>query len=349
METETRKRIPISVLRTVLEPMLSRHFEAPLRISALRRRHSVYSSSNSLENLEVELNGGKRLRLVLKDLSPGSLLPTARQVRPRFFYEPRREIEIYRNLLSSQTLGTPICYGAVESPELERYWLFLERVNGPLLWQRGRLEAWEQAARWLARLHTRFGKADDLSGHSDRTQPGHLLRYGREFFSLWLTRAQKFLRWQPDGHSLEALRRFDHLADGYEKVVRRLLDLPLTFIHGEFYPSNVIVRLANGRQEICPVDWEMAAVGPGLLDLAALTAGNWAEEKKISMVRAYRDASIRNNVWPPPVPDLLEAVEYCQLHLAVQWLGWASKWSPPKRQAQNWLLEAVRLSRKLGI
>jgi thiamine kinase-like enzyme len=26
---------------------------------------------------------------------------------------------------------------------------------------------------------------------------------------------------------------------------------------------------------VCPVDWEMAAVGPGLIDLAALTAGWW--------------------------------------------------------------------------
>ena len=61
----------------------------------------------------------------------------------------------------------------------------------------------------------------------------------------------------------------------------RLLALPVGFIHGELYPSNVLVGERTGR--ICAVDWEMAGIGPLLLDLAALTSGAWTQ-------RAQRDS-----------------------------------------------------------
>ena len=43
----------------------------------------------------------------------------------------------------------------------------------------------------------------------------------------------------------------------------RLVRLPRTLIHGELYPSNVIVGRGHHRERVCPVDWEMAALGPG--------------------------------------------------------------------------------------
>jgi thiamine kinase-like enzyme len=104
----------------------------------------------------------------------------------------------------------------------------------------------------------------------------------------------------------------------------------------------------NGR-EICPVDWEVAALAPGLIDLAALTLGDWTDEKREKMVIAYREALESRNGWPPSLPELVEGVEYSQLHIAVQLLGWASDWLPPERHTQNWLQEALRLADKLGV
>ena len=37
----------------------------------------------------------------------------------------------------------------------------------------------------------------------------------------------------------------------------------------------------------CPIDWETASVGPGVLDLAALTAGEWREQERREMTAAY--------------------------------------------------------------
>jgi Phosphotransferase enzyme family len=340
--------LPVSSqeLRHAVERVLSKHFGAKRRVKSLRRRRSAYSSSYAIENLRVELDHGRQLRLVFKDLSPQSMLGTARQVRPRFLYQPRREIEIYRRILHRQGLGTPLCYGAIDLPEQERYWLFLERVDGPLLWQRGRLEPWEEAARWLARLHSQF---NSNRRNDQGAALGNLICYNEELFYTWLERAQNFLRGKYASHSPHLWARFEHLAARYDRVIRRLLQLPTSFIHGEFFPSNIILRHTKSGWQICPVDWEVAAVGPGLLDLAALTSGNWKPEQKAKLVQAYREALEPYDGWPPPLPQLLEHVDYCLLHLSIQLLGWSSDWEPPERHTQNWFGEALRLTEVLGL
>jgi hypothetical protein len=343
---EIRNRIHPEELNAALEQVLREHFGARRRIKRWRRRLSVYSSSYTIENLELELNSGKQLRLVLKDLSPASLLSTAQRVRPHFLYDPLREIETYRITLDPIRHGTAVCYGAVVSNELERYWLFLERVPGPLLWQKGRIESWEMAARWLAGLHEGFATAVDSQ---DAGRVMHLKRYDGRFFGMWLTRAEEFLRHKNALGGPETWRRFGRLADRYDRVIEALGNLPTTFIHGEFYPSNVILREAGDGRPICPVDWELAAVAPGLIDLAALTSGDWSPEHRLAMVAAYRERLSPSKGWPPSMAEMTEALDLCRLHLSIQLLGWASEWSPPKRHARNWLHEAFRLADKLGL
>lgn len=346
MESRSHQTVPAGVLQDSLEEVLTRHFGTRCHIRQLRRRSSAYSSSYCLENLALELDNRPRLKLVFKNLSPGSLLQTASKVRPGFVYHPEREIEIYRHILDPVKLGTPIWYGAVESPELQRYWLFLERVEGPLLWQRGRLQSWEQAARWLAMLHTEYSLAP--RGRNDAWVK-HLVRYDERILGTWVARAEEFLRRGYADNSPAAWRQFERLAKRYDQVIARLLNLPMSLIHGEFFPSNVILRPGKDGWQICPIDWEMAAIGPGLIDLAALTAGNWTREQKRKLVAAYHEAWQLKQGWSTSVAELLEAVDYCQLHLSVQLLGWASDWSPPKRHTQNWLGEALRLSGALGL
>ena len=346
MSSKTIHRADSEELRLALEQELSLHLQAVRRVVKLHRHVSAYSSSCTIENLGVELDNGQRLQLVLKDLSPASLLATARKVRPHFLYHPRREVETYRNLLNPQRLGTATCFGAVNSVELERYWLFLERVKGPLLWQMGRIESWELAARWLARLHSDFN-APKHPQSSDRF--AHLLHYDEGFYWMWLRQAEDLLRHKRVRTSPESRRGFGRLASHYDRVVTRLMELPRTFIHGEFYPSNVILRATTEGRRVCPIDWEVAGVAPGLIDLAALTSGKWKNEQKVAMVAAYREALKPTKNWPPSLADLLEAVDYCQLHLSVQMLGWASDWSPPAQHAQNWLREACRLAHGLGL
>ncbi len=329
-------------LRAVLEDVLSRHFGAPHRIAELERRPAATRSSFALEELDVRLDDGTALPLMFKNLGRQGLLEGARHAKPAFLYDPLREIETYRAILAPNQLG-PTCYGAAIDDQLERYWLFLERVPGLELYWVG-LATWQQVAGWLAAMHTRFAGETELL---TRTAP--VLRYDGDYYRLWMRRAQTFVRQAQPTQPEDTRQSIEWLAERYEQVVKQLVELPMTFIHGEFYASNVLVQETGGELLVYPVDWEMAAMGPGLIDLAALTAGNWTEEEKAALALAYYAALAPVCGWPAGPEAFLEALAYCQLHLAVQWLGWSSEWAPPPEHAQDWLSEALRLAEKLGL
>jgi hypothetical protein len=333
-------------LRSMLEDVLSRYFGAERRIARLEHRPSAYRSSFNLQELEVSLEDGASLRLMLKDLSRLALMETARRVKPAFLYDPLREIETYRTILEPNHLNSATCYGAVVNSALGRYWLFLEKVPGVALYQVGDFAIWQQAARWLADLHSHYAGKDVLECHA---RAAHLLIYDQDYYWLWMRRALEFLGPGRRSTSKSDPGRLEWLAERYTRVVERLLSLPLTLIHGEFYASNVLVHETADRTRICPVDWEMAAVGPGLIDLAALTAGAWTDEEKTALALAYRDVLQANGGWHPPPEALFTTLDCCQLHLAVRWLGWSFEWSPPPQHAQNWLNEALRLAEKLTL
>jgi hypothetical protein len=269
----------------------------------IARRPYEYRTSHRIEEVEFVLADGKRLDLLFKDLRRSELGPTARLAKPDFLYDPRREVRAYA-LLANAGLGTPVCHDAGS------HWLLLEKVRGIELWQVGDIGTWLETARWLARLHEHFAsRAPSIDG---------LLRYDPTYFRLWPARARR-------GHPAVA-----RILNGYDRVVDLLSALPATFIHGEFYASNVMV--AGDR--IAPVDWEMAGVGPGILDLAALVSG-WGEQERAAIAESYGDVSA-------------EALDAAELHLALQWLGWAPEWTPPPEHARDWLAVALDAAERLG-
>jgi Phosphotransferase enzyme family len=299
----------------VTDERLSAALQAALKrtVRELRRRPWPYQSSFPIEELEVDVHGRGWQRMLFKDL-------TGTGSKPGFLRDGAREIDAYLEVLGPQGVDAPTCYGALHDPA----WLFLEIVEGDLLWQVGDIHIWEEAARWLARLH----------GRSLACRSPHLLRYDAAYFRCWLPRACEFA---PSG-------TLDGIVAGYERVVGRLAEWPRGFVHGEFYPSNILVEGSRVR----PVDWEMAGVAPGLLDLAALTSGGWEERNRERLARAYFEAclpALRGSGWD----DFLDALEHFRLHLAVQWLGWSRDWSPPAEHAHDWLADALRLAERLGL
>src|SRR5436853_797942 len=173
-------------LRTALESALAERFGKAAHVAAVARRPCPYRTSFPLEELDVELEGGERLRVMLKDLSHGSLAPDAALAKPRSLHDPLREIRTYRELLAGAGLGTPEFYGESTDPATGRHWLFIENVEGDVLWQVGEVETWAAAARWLAELHGRFAGAP--------AGAGFLLRYDRPLWRRWIDRAVPFAR-----------------------------------------------------------------------------------------------------------------------------------------------------------
>lgn len=339
-----KQRIGTAQLRAVLEEALRRRSDTQRRVAGMERWPSIYSTSFAIEELDVRLDDGTSLRLLFKDLSQEAMLESARRVKPAFLYDPMREIETYRTILESQGLGTAACYGAIVDHRAGRYGLLLEKVRGVELRRVGDLATWQKVARWLAAMHARFtGETGRLAGAA------RLLRYDADFYRLWIQRART-ARGRAESSQPGAVRSgMERLARRYDRVVERLAALPATFIHGEFYASNVLVHETEGKLRVCPVDWEMAAVGPGPIDLAALAAGGWNAVEKKALALDYHAALAPGDGWPPALEEFLTVLDYCRLHLAVQWLGWASGWSPPPKHTQDWLGEALSLAKKLEL
>lgn len=330
-------------LHGVLEQLLTDYFRWPRKIVRMDRRPSDYYSSFPIEELTLKLEDESVLNLIFKNLNRDTLLENGRRAKPWFIYNPRREIEVYRNVLPQGDLGTATFYGAVENDKAHRHWLFIEKVAGLELYQIGDFAVWQQVARWLARMHIRFaGEA------SERRE--HLLKHDADFYRTWIRRVEEFSLSEPLPRAGERTKHgIERLIGGYHKVVERLMALPQTLVHGEFYASNVLIQERAEGLRVCPVDWEMAAVGPGLTDLAALTAGKWSDEQKTALALAYH-SEVKSDPNGADDPDqFLVAFDYCRLQQAVQWLGWFGRRRPYSQHAQDWIGEAMRLADKLGL
>jgi hypothetical protein len=209
--------------------------------------------------------------------------------KPGFMLQPEREIEVYRHVLAPLGIGA-VFHGAAHQR------LLLEEVEGVELWQLEH-EAWVRVSRWLATMHRR------LAPFAPRT---FLLSLDRAYFAAWLDRA----------------RLGPWFANAHARAVERLLALPRVVIHNELYPSNVVV--AGDR--IVPVDWELTALGPAVIDVVALAAG-WDGEEYEQILAAYG---------PLDTADVAAA----RLHLAVRWIGWSEGWTPPPEHRLDWRAEA---------
>lgn len=327
------------------DPLIAELLDALVResgdlscVASITRRPSEYRTSHVLEEIDIALENGEVLELVAKNVARGALTEVALQAKPAFLGNQMREIETYRRILNSTDMTSPQCYGASVDESSDHFWLFVERVAGVELYQIGELEIWQEVARWLASFHNRF---DSEEAKATARIAAPLIEYDRDFFRTWRDRAMEYSSAWP----ADARHKFCWIAERYEAVIERLTSLPSTVIHGEFYASNILIERKSTGVRVAPVDWELAAIGPGLIDLAALTAGSWSNADRISFAAAYHRARTRNG----SLDDLLTDLAFCRLHLAVQWLGWSPQWTPPREHAHDWLGEAVRLTEELRL
>ena len=283
---------------------------------------SVYATSHVIEDVVVHLADGRTRTLLLKRLD--ELLPGASAAKPQLVRDVHREIDVYRHLLPRAAIGTAECVAAGDR------WLLLEKPDGTELYQHGDLEMWRAVARWLPGAHERLTAS--LDGAPRRVRD-RLLRLDADWFSLWPRRVTATLERTTDRTWARAV------SDRYDLVVDRLAAAPATVLHGELYASNVLVCGELPSPRVCAVDWEMASLGPAVIDLAALVSGSWSEDARAAIVSAYCEIA------PVDDADLAAA----RLHLAMQWLGWSPTWQAPADHAHDWLTDARSLSALLGL
>jgi hypothetical protein len=316
-------------VREALERALGEVRGEPAAVTQLSRRPFAYETSFALDALDVALASGERLALLVKDVGPVGLSAEAAAAKPADTLGPEREITVYRDLLAPAGLSTPRFYGAAVDPGLERWWLFLERVEGEVLTDVGEIDAWCEAAAWAGRLDAAPRRGDPRCAPPllDRDDGWHARRLDAAI-------------------DASAPPLAERVRESRTALLERLEALPQAFVHGELYPANVIVVRGGGETRIAPVDWELAGAGPFALDLAALVSG-WSGEDRLAMIRAFHGALPTS--LGLTLAAVIEATALCELSLALQWIGWSPGWVPPEAQRRDWGAEAARLLDEVGL
>jgi aminoglycoside phosphotransferase (APT) family kinase protein len=316
-----------ALLRTAIEqsPVLGGR-----SLVQLRRAPSEYATSCPLEEIAIVLDNGTEHRLMLKHLAAAARSEQVIRHKPAFLLDPEREILVYRHILAPRRLGAALY--AASAPGAAWPWLLVEKIAGLEMYQLGELDAWRSAAAWLGRMHRALPEQSAL----ELPIADQLLRFERQTCRRWMDRCRLFLGETSNAGSRERAA-VAWLAERFDRVIEYLMSLPRSFIHGEFYASNVLATSSNEGWRIAPIDWEMAAIGPGVIDVAALTSGDWSDAARTFILEGYA-TDIQH-----------EAVDHARLYLAVQWLGWFGRRRAPADHRRDWLADALRLAEQLKL
>jgi hypothetical protein len=237
------------------------------------------------------------------------------------------EADVYEQILEPIQASAPAFFGRHRDDETGDTWLFIEALDGQSIANTHRphsFSALRQASAWIGGLHS--------EGIARMRRCPSLIRYDATYYQGFVDRVMEF--------SVDSRQRYPWLATvcrRADEFIDQLLRAEQTFIHGEFYPGNVIY--AGDR--ICPVDWESAAIGPGELDVAALTEG-WAPQLVAECVKAYADAR-----WPDGAPpDFRRTVAAARLYWPFRWLGDHRDKFRGHRKAAGWLEQLLEQARQ---
>jgi hypothetical protein len=328
-------------LREALERGLATRFSTSHKISELRRRPSPYRTSFALEEIKLRFEDGRNLELLFKDCSHHALTAEAAHAKPEFLTDFKRELDVYRYWLEPAKLGTPVLYAAIVDEPRGVCGIFLEHVRGRELYQIGQFDLWQATARWLARFHLYF------NGGNSRTAAGRLLRHDAKHCFTWLDYANRTI----ERTDMAPAKSGDwkDIAAAYVATIDSFASMPRTLIHGEFFASNVLLDDSKQNLRICPIDWELASIGPGLLDLAALISGSWSEPQKTALAEAYfQELDATGFSYWKTKKQFWFDLTLCRLHLAVQRIGWSSDWTPPPEHRHDWWAEANQLAQRIA-
>jgi hypothetical protein len=318
---------PDGALRQFLEGVLSDRSASGPAIVGLDRAPCEHWGSYENEILTVRLADGDELRLFLKNFGRSKLPKDAAGERRE------RELRVYSDLLDGAELGTARFYAAEWDTAASRFWLFLEFVDGEPLRYCG-FEHWLEAAAWLARLHGRF------SGRQAQLRTSRfLMRHDAAFFFGAAHRALEAVA----GLSDVLARRLASVLETYEPVVTVLSREPDTLVHGSFRPQNVLVARSCEPSRICPTDWELAAFGRSIHDLAFLCNG-FRSPQLDELLDAYDREARRVGLPLRNRDELRHEIDCFRLHKTISSLGHLGQWPHPARTASEVVAAAEELA-----
>ena len=242
-----------------------------------------------------------------------------------------REAGVYRSLAQQLPMATPALIAADQAGS----WLVLETVEAPAEPDEWSAADYEQAVLLLVELHERFwGLADDLGAYPFLARP---LTLDFEIHVYAAAQALgKIVRdgWPPlIAASAPTLSTLGQLISQADLVAHPLRALPFTLLHGDYWEGNL---LRDDEGDLVVMDWQQAAIGPGVLDLLVMaTTTPWQRGLTPAgagrLVERYRQEIAQRLGLAWTDDEWRELWDHALLWRFLQeMLNWAA-WSPPEQ------------------
>jgi hypothetical protein len=307
---------------------VAERFGSRASIAAVRRERFPYIGSYDCDAVSVELHGGERLSLFFKDFGYSRLSKDGREDRRL------RELRVYRDLLASAELGTPRYYGSLWDEARGRYWLLLELVEGTVV-EEADARFGPPAAAWLARMQAHFLR------HPERLERCEfLIRHDAAFFRSKAESARRDVaRLSPASEP-----RLAAVLERYDRVVELVASQPRSLVHGGYIPWHVLVAGGDAALRVCAVDWELAAHGATLYDLAFFTDGVAAPVRE-RIWQAYREAAAEHGVPVLDEAQMQRVIDGFRLHRVLDWLSRSVEKEFPEPKVASLVGRAEELDR----
>jgi thiamine kinase-like enzyme len=291
-------------------------------VTAMRRRPNPYSTLVQTEVLELDLSSGDTIAVFAKPVDRAQPGHPDKQ-------RPDREPMLYRGLLADPVLPVARCLGARQAGgETEE--LYLEYLDGLDLRYQD-LEIWYLAAGRLAKLHRHFAERADALRAGD-----YLLPLDERYFEAWAERAVAALA-----------RMHPGCAAGLSRIVERLdpapallAAQPITLVHNDLSPKNAMAVTAGEAPRIAFVDWELAGVGCGVLDIVHLAYGLDADPRR-RLFGAYWQALEGSPLVVEDREQREALLAACELHKTLYRLAHVEALGSDEATVRRWLQEAA--------
>jgi len=266
-------------------------------VSVLNRQLVAGIGSFHSEIVTCRFANGQKRRLFCKfGSAPRHRHPT---VRHGIAYEAA----VYRHVLRRFSVPTPTYYGIYSDRVRGRVCLVLEylRNTEPVEFVSEYAAAMRRAAQWLGQFH----RCQEV--HLPPSAGRVLNRYDCGYYRRWLRQAS--------AQAVHLRRRhpwFPQVCRRYEQWIDLLIP-STTFIHGDLVSGHLLV----GDGKIFIIDWDLAALAVGEIDLANLTWG-WG-----SVIRGECELAYERARWPEKTApaDFRLRLAAARLYLEFRWLG----------------------------
>lgn len=290
-----------------------------ISLTVLSRERNEYASSRApSEIVSCRLSDDRVVTLFCKYENPSCGLAD-------LIYEAK----IYQEVVAPSGLPAPKYYGSFFDRETNQTCVVLQYLDDAMLLSELReSDAMGQAAEWLGRFHALQAKQV-----SDPNLQFLRVAKGEYYFE----RMRRAVDDVPAGN--EEFGWLSSLSERFERFAAPLMAQRPVVTHGDFYLHNLLYK--NGA--VYPIDWELAAIDAGEIDLACLIDG-WNGDTATECISRYQAAR-----WPNGAPDdFAETVDAARACLCFYNLGTRAGWTTDP-QGQWYCRQLRRITDRLGL